>query len=260
MNNKEYIEAIELRRSRRTYATVPLDDATKAVINDMITAVNESANLAFEFIDDASPAFKLFTGKFSAVAVCAGDSEKDRIKCGYYGELIVLQCAFHSLGTCWVTGTYDENKILSMLNLPKNIRLYGVIVIGYVKDKLSTKEKLIHSVTHKKNMPYQKMLEVCDRKLPEHYDYAMQMVGKAPSGTNSKPVRFKYENGVISAYVEDPYSEKSISFGIAQLHFCIGAAAKGVNGSWDFTGKFIPNSDCEIIKFSSENEENEENE
>ncbi len=254
MTNQEYIKAINLRRSRRTYCTTALDDETKAVIREMVSAVNESAGLKFEFIDDAASALKIFTGRFSAIAICAEDTEKARIKCGYYGESIVLQCAFHGFGTCWVTGTYDENKILSILNLPKEIRLYGLIVVGYVKDKLSSKEKIMYKVTHKKDIPYQKMIESCDEKLPECYEYAMKLVEKAPSETNSKPVRFRYENGVISAYVKDPYSDKSISFGIAQLHFCIGTMAKGVKGSWDFTGKFIPENECKVIKFHKDDE------
>lgn len=260
MTNQEYIEAISMRCSRRTYSPHALDEETKDVIKNMIDAVNDSAGTEFKFIDDATPAFKLFTGKFSAVAVCGDDSEKTRIKSGYYGESIVLQCVFHGLGTCWVTGTYDENKILAMLNLPKQTRLYGLIVIGFVKEKLSSKEKIMHNIMHKKHIPYQKMIEACDEKLPECYAYAMELVGKAPSGTNSKPVHFKYEKGIISAYVDEPYSDKSISFGIAQLHFCIGAMAKGVKGSWDFTGRFIPEDQSKVIKFPANNEGGSKNE
>lgn len=258
MTNEEYIKAIEMRRSRRTYRPYALDSDTKQVIRDLVDIINKKAGLDFRFIEDAAPAFRLFTGKFSAVAICGDDSEKTRVKSGYYGESIVLQCVYHGLGTCWVTGTYDENKVLEMLKLPKFTRFYGLIVIGSVKEKLSSKEKMIYNITHKSNKPYQKMFEACDEKLPPYYEYAMQLVERAPSSTNSRPVHFRYEKGVISAYVDEPYSEKSMDFGIAQLHFCLGAAAKGIKGEWDFTGRFCT-EDAKVIKFpeSREDEKNE---
>lgn len=258
MTNQEYIKAINMRRSRRTYRNRPLDEDTKAVIRDLVDIVNEKAGLQMIFIDDPTSAFKLITGKFSAIALCGDDSEMTRIKYGYYGETIVLQCVYHGLGTCWVSGTYDENKILEMINIPKSTRLYGLIVIGNVKDSLSAKEKIMYNVAHKKSKSYLNMIEVCDQKLPPYYVEAMKMVEKAPSGVNERPVKFRYENGVMSAYVENPYSEKSIDFGIAQLHFCIGAASMGVKGEWDFKGRFCT-EDTKKIKFP-ENRGSDENE
>ena len=253
MTNDEYIKAIEMRCSRRTYRSVGLDDSTKAVIKNLVDIVNKNAGLDFRFVEDGSSAFTIFTGKFSLIAICGDDSEKMRVKSGYFGEMIVLECAYHGLGTCWVTGTYNENKILEMVKIPKETRLYGVIVIGNVKPKLSRKEKIMYNITHKRNKPYQKMFVVCDEKLPSYYEYAMKLVEKAPSATNSRPVHFKYENGVISGYVDEPYSDKSISFGVAQLHFCIGAKAKGVSGEWDSSGRFCTN-DSKVIKFPENNE------
>lgn len=255
MTNDEYIKAIEQRRSRRTYRSRPLDKDTLNVISDLVDVANEKGSLNFRLIENGSQFSGVFTGKFSVIALCGPDTEKARIQCGYYGEMIVLQCTYHGLGTCWVTGTYNENKVLTYLKLPKEERLYGVIAVGLVKPKLSAKEKVMYNVTHKQNKPYQKMFDVCDEKLPVYYQYAMKMVEKAPSATNRRPVHFKYENGVISAFVDGPYTDKSIDFGIAQLHFQLGASAKGIKGKWDFTGRFCT-EDSKVIKFP-ENKEDE---
>lgn len=256
MNNKEYIKAIEMRTSRRSYKSIGLDKDTVGIIKDMVDYVNEKGRLNFSFIEDASPAFTVFSGKFSAVAVCGPDTVSAREDCGYYGETIVLQCAYHGLGTCWVSGTYNENKILEMLNLPKKVRLYCVIAIGFVNPKKSLKENMFYRATHKNNKPYQKMFEVCDEKLPEHFEYAMQLVEAAPSAVNRRPVKFRYENGVVSASVDEPYSDKSIDFGIAKLHFQLGAAAKGIRGKWA-NGSFIVDEN-RVLKFPQVNSNNEE--
>lgn len=255
MTNEEYIKAIEMRRSRRSYSAHALDSDTLAVIKQMVDAVNESTELELHFLEDGTAPFKIFTGRFSMIALCGPDTERGRVLAGYYGESIVLQCVYHGLGTCWVNGTYDENKTYEILNLPKDTRLYGVITIGRVKDKLSTKEKIMYNATHKTNKPYQKMLEVCDKKLPPYYEFAMKMVEKAPSATNRRPVHFRYENDAITASVDAPYSDKSIDFGIAQLHFQLGAAAKGIKGEWDYAGRFCVD-DSKVIKFPELEEDN----
>ncbi len=258
MTNEEYIQAIAMRTSRRTYKHVAMSDDNKAVIKSLVDYVNEKAGLDFIFIDEASFAFTMFTGKFSAIAVCGDDKIETREKCGYWGETIVLQAVYHGLGTCWVSSSYNENKIMEYLMLPKGMRLYCLITVGLVDEKKSRKEKTLYNITHRENKPYQKMFTVCDQKLPEEYVFAMQQVEAAPSSTNRRPVHFKYEEGVLSASVEDPYSDKSIDYGIAQLHFMLGASAKGVKGKWK-DGVFTVDNE-RILKFPNVKGEDEENE
>lgn len=261
MTNAQYIEAIEKRRSRRAYKNRPLSEEVMNVIREMVDAVNKSAGLDFKFIEDATPAFKIFTGKFSMIAVCGPDNQKAREDCGYYGESILLQCVYHGLGTCWVSGTYNENYVYEkMIDLENDKRLYAVIVIGNAKDKLSVVEKTMYNATHKKNKPYQKMFEVCDKKLPDEYAYAMSLVEKGPSAINRRPVKFKYDNDILSAYVDEPYSDKSIDFGIAKLHFALGCRAKGLVGSWSFENIF-ETKEGKRIKFTPlDTEEDDDNE
>lgn len=249
MTNEEYIKAIELRCSRRTYMNASLDETTVSIIKDMVDYVNQKAGLNFVYVEDAGFAFNVFSGKFGTIAVCGPDKISAREDCGFFGETIVLQCAAHGLGTCWVSGSYNENKMLEHLDLPKGVRLYCVITIGYVKPAKSIKEKMIYNATHKNSKPYQKMLEACDDKLPEYVEFGLKMVEKAPSEVNRRPVKFRFENGVISASVDEPYSDKSIDFGIAKLHFQLGASAKGVKGEWK-NGKFLID-DNKILKFPS---------
>ena len=45
MTNEEYIKAIGLRTSRRTYTNTPLDETTVNIIKDMVDYVNQKAIL-----------------------------------------------------------------------------------------------------------------------------------------------------------------------------------------------------------------------
>lgn len=258
MTTQEYIKAIEMRHSRRAYKNKPLDEDVKNVIKEMVNAVNESSALDFIFIDDATPAFRIFQGKFSMIAVCGPDSQKAMEDAGYYGEGIVLQCVYHGLGTCWVSGSYNENKAYEMTKLPRNKRLYCVIVIGYPKERENALEKTMFKATHRKCKTYQDMFEACDKKIGEEYAFAMKLVEMAPSAVNRRPVKFRYENSVLSARVEEPYSDQSIDFGIAKLHFVIGCRAKGINGSWS-EGNTFEEIKTQKIKFEKE-ENNDEKE
>lgn len=238
MTNEEYIKAIEMRRSRRAYKSRHLSEEIRAVIREMVEAVNETAVPDFAFVDDATPAFKLFTGKFSMIVISGPDNQKAREECGYYGESIMLQCVYHGLGTCWVGGTYNEDKVYGMLNLPKENKIYCVITVGYPKERLSPIEKTMYNATHRKSKSFQDMIEYCDEKLPEAYRYGLKLVEKAPSAVNRRPVKFRYENGVFSGYVDEPYSDKSIDFGIAKLHFVLGCRAMNVYGRWSWENVF----------------------
>ena len=51
---------------------------------------------------------------------------------------------------------------------------------------------------------------------------------------------------------------KSLDFGIAQLHFQLGAAHKGVQGKWNKKGEFV--TDDKVIKFPTQSEGETENE
>ena len=120
MTNEEYIKAIDMRTSRRTYKARALDKSILEVLKNMVDAVNEASGLEFQLVEDGTPAFKIFSGRFSYIAVCGEDSEAARVKSGYWGESIVLQCVYHGLGTCWVSALMMKIKFTKQLICPKS--------------------------------------------------------------------------------------------------------------------------------------------
>ena len=62
MTNEEYIKAIDMRTSRRTYKARALDKSILEVLKNMVDAVNEASGLEFQLVEDGTPAFKIFSG------------------------------------------------------------------------------------------------------------------------------------------------------------------------------------------------------
>ena len=238
-----------MRTSRRTYKARALDKSILEVLKNMVDAVNEASGLEFQLVEDGTPAFKIFSGRFSYIAVCGEDSEAARVKSGYWGESIVLQCVYHGLGTCWVSGTYDENKVYKAIDLPKKHRLYAVIVVGYVKDKLSAKEKLMYNATHKNNKPYQKMFEVCDKKLPPYYEYAMKCKNKFVSSWFAFNLTM---NNILVALTARKFKMDIAPLIVGDTEVCealrtSGARDFGLTGEVDFLDQLVKISETEEL-------------
>ena len=52
MTNEDYIKAIDMRCSRRTFRAGPLDGDTMPVLKDLVDYVNKQAGLNFMLIED----------------------------------------------------------------------------------------------------------------------------------------------------------------------------------------------------------------
>ena len=150
-------------------------------------------------------------------------------KLGYYGELLVLHATTLGLGTCWVGGTFHRASCPFDLNNGETV--IGTITVGKVSPTLSTKEKLIRSITHRKTKRVEQMYTSC-ATVPEWFLSGMQAVQLAPSAMNRQPVVFTLEkDGAVTASVQDIAGESfALDLGIAKLHFEIGASS----GAWNF--------------------------
>jgi nitroreductase len=74
-------------------------------------------------------------------------------------EHIVLAATNMGLGTCWI-GSYDENKIKTLLEIPPRIRIVALTALGYPNEKASigeqgrkilirsTQRKSLNEITH----------------------------------------------------------------------------------------------------------------
>ncbi len=147
-------KAIEDRRSIRIYKTADVEE-------DKVYKILESARIApsaanrqkwkFVVVRDQKARENLVDAcngqKFVAdapVLIAACSTESDTIMpCGQYAytvdlsialSFMILQATELGLGTCWL-GAFNEKMVKNILGIPDNIRLVGIITVGYSDEK-----------------------------------------------------------------------------------------------------------------------------
>jgi len=236
-------EAINVRSSRRKYLEGILEAAHVDKLQKLIAEHNGIGGFRVELVLNNGEAFKGFTRSYGMLNgvnhyfgfIAQDDDPHADEKIGYYGELLILHATTLGLGTCWVGGTFSKSK--TPFKLADNERLACLITVGNVEEKLSSKEKFIHNLSHRKTKRVEDMF-ISDGPVPEWFSAGMAAVERAPSAMNKQPVMFSYEDGCVKASVENT-TKYLVGFdlGIAKLHFELGAG--GGSWEWGSGGKFV---------------------
>ncbi len=229
------LEAIDLRISRRSFKGQMPEEAMKQ-IKELVQQVNEQSGLAFRFLHHGatvfggiSKSYGLFSGVGSLLVLAGKNNDENLLeRIGYYGERLVLEATKLGLGTCWVGGTFDKDRLGQAL--PPEEKLVAVIPIGPVKEKRSLSEGFIRGLMHRKSKQPQD-LYTADGTPPAWFLQGVEAALKAPSAINRQPVRFTWKDEVVTAGVDGEPEHQLIDLGIAKLHFEIGAGGKFALGN-----------------------------
>lgn len=217
------LEAIDNRRSRRLYLSIPIESEKINILQHLMDAYNLSSGLSIQLVEDGSAAFSklrksygLFGGVRSLLALVGPKSDPDlKEKAGYYGERLILEAIRLGLDACWVGGTFDRQS--EIVSVSEEEELVCVITIGY-SEELSFKEKMIHQLVAGKSKKIGEML-ISEVKVPAWVNDGLVAVQKAPSAVNHQPVHFVYKDAELKAWVKDDGKFNLVDFGIAKAHF-----------------------------------------
>ena len=214
------IEAISARHSVREYLDTPLSPDVISQLEAAIAQVNKEGNLHFQLNINEPKAFSsilirygVFTNVKNYIAIIAKKNPQAEISAGYYGQSLVLLAQQLGLNTCWVGGTYSKRKAIAKLGLGE--KLHTVITLGYGENQGKKR----------KTKPIEKLSLVKGAE-PLWFKPAMEAVQLAPTAMNQQKFFFTYENGLVTPEIYKGFYT-NIDFGIAKLHFEIGASAAG---------------------------------
>lgn len=236
------LEAICSRRSRRSYLDMPIEPDKMETLLNLINRYNEEGNLSMQFVENGSNAFNglkksygLF-GHVRSIIMLKGKSDDPHVKekCGYYGELIVLQATRMGLGTCWVGASFDRQSYI--FNIPPDEEFVCVITIGHVAQESGFRENLIRKVVHGKAKPLE-YFYTADSTPPQWFLEGIQSVQSAPSAVNRQKYHFYYKDGVVRARTNDNAPFGMVDLGIAKAHFSVIA---GGSFDWGNDGCYMP--------------------
>jgi nitroreductase len=165
----DVFEAIKKRRSVRTYLDKPVEE-------EKLNTVLEAGRLApsasnrqewrFVIVRDGEVRRKLgeaangqsFVGKAPVVIVACAVSDEHVMSCGQLCypidvaialDHISLAAVEQGLGTCWI-GAFNEGKVKELLGIPKEVRVVGLMPLGYPATK---------AVKEKNRLPFNKIVK-----------------------------------------------------------------------------------------------------
>ncbi len=154
------LDQIKKRYSVRAYRDCPVE-------KHKLDAVLEAARLApsaknfqewrFVVVQDAATRKKLvqaannqtFVGEAPVVIACCSIQSDYVMRCGQLSypidvaiaiDHMTLQAVEEGLGTCWI-GSFYEDQVKAILDIPENVRVVDLLVLGYPADRMRYKNR-----------------------------------------------------------------------------------------------------------------------
>lgn len=245
--------AIPLRRSRRRYDSIPLEQAQLAQLQTVCREFRPYPQARAELItkspDEVLRGVVASYGKVKgapALIAFIGDIDDPYVneKIGYTGEGIILEATAMGLGTCWVGGSMFFRRGLaeSLVGAREKERVFAVTPVGYAIKEFSLGERVqtAFGIFHRRK-PLEEMVSGLDEKeWPQWIKAALEAARLAPSAVNRQPWRFYMEPNGITVSVDSSLVEwgisKRLDCGIAMLHIEVAALDCGVKGKWELLG------------------------
>ncbi len=129
-------EAIKERHSVRSYRLQTIPENIRSLLNQCAAECSQEGNLRIFIQYDDPDGFDsalAHYGKFRNVnhyIVLAGAPSPDfNLRCGYYGEKLVLYAQQLGLNTCWAALTFNKRRVKQLLNEGESLCM--VIALGY---------------------------------------------------------------------------------------------------------------------------------
>jgi nitroreductase len=156
----ELFEAIEKRRSVRTYQQTPVEKEKLEKVLDAARRAPSACNFQewrFVVVTEAKKRRALmeaannqkFVAEAPVVIACCAETDEHVMRCGQLCYPIDVSIAIDhltlaavalGLGTCWI-GSFYPDKVRSVLNIPESIKVVELLTLGYPADSPKKKNR-----------------------------------------------------------------------------------------------------------------------
>ena len=238
------IDAINSRHSVRAYTDRAIPEEVRQELDSVCAWINEETGLSFKIVYEDPEGFNSALaryGRFSGVRnyiVLAGPDGPDfDLRCGWYGEMLVLLAQQLGLNTCWTALTFNKKHVKKLV--PAGQKLCMAIALGYgqtqgVPHKGKTAQDVMDGalaeLLAKDAAPGQALQDEASGRsaLPEHFLPAVDAALKAPTAMNQQKFIICMEDTdagsagrvrpVVKAKGRGRYVQ--VDLGIVSYHFC----------------------------------------
>ena len=205
-------EAIAARHSVRAYTEERIPEEIRKRLDEAAAEANKegSLNISIRYDDPEGFDSKLaHYGSFRNVAnyiVLAGKKDDSfDLRCGYYGEKLVLLAQQLGLNTCWAALTFNKKKVKELIAPGESLCM--VIALGYGQSQ---------GHPHK-GKSYE---DVCSEKdAPDWFKEGVEAALLAPTAVNQQKFRFSLDGDKAKLKAKGLGSCLETDLGIVKYHF-----------------------------------------
>ena len=224
-------EAIKLRHMVRKYTDKPIPADLAEELKERIAGNNQAHGLQIKLVsgnaDGLSAVAKLLLAKnVKNYLVLAGPDTPDLDeKLGYCGSDLMLYAQTLGLNTWWVGGMFSKNGARKNLDAGHNVRVNGVIVVGYGQTQ---------GVPHQSKKPEE--VSWYEGEVPQWFRDGVEALLFAPTALNKQGYMVKGSGNKVSITCDDGVFS-GIDLGIGKYHFEVGAGRENFEWEADKTGQ-----------------------
>jgi len=190
--------------------------------------------------------YGVIRGAKSFIVGAVADAEDASLDFGYVMEMVILEATGLGLGSCWLGGTFRRGAFAGAMDLRPGERIPAVTPVGYPAKSRSLIDRALRlgaGSRHRK--PWSELFfdfatgEALPARADDPYTTVLEMLRRAPSGTNRQPWRIFREGKRFHFYLarSKGYPKQKVDFqrvdmGIAMCHFELTARELGLAGKW----------------------------
>lgn len=234
-NEKTPLEILQSRHSVRSFTLQPIPQDILNRLKATVTMINTHQHgLKFQLIMNDPEPFKSFSRSYGSftdpthylAAVVDTSVENVYERAGYFAQQFAIKAVEAGLGTCFVGGTYNPDRVKAQLRAGEKVLF--IVLFGYPLGKEKLLARLTVKFAHRKKRSFADFFEPADQlaqalTLFPDLRLGLEAIACAPSALNRQPVRvFLIGSGgdvVPCAKVAEPDQGKLIDLGIAKFNF-----------------------------------------